>query len=446
MRLTSAALAALFAVGLTSAHAAREQMVEAEDWLAQTKSEETRRMLTSLLEIRSRLEAASQIKTRLLLQNSEDINASATEIKGEKVIVVNLGLLEAFADDRDAIAAVYAHELAHHGKEHLSKGKSTSTALGVLGAIVGAAIDYKLGGGRIGSEATGMAANLLDLKFSRDQEREADSAGMPWLTAAGYNPNGAIRMHRLLLSKSGSEGFSILQTHPTSEERIGRLEKLIRDDPAATKLALDSKTRLYEAPPPEVAEKAEAAQNKVAKAKKVDPKLLEPVEGVSFDTYAKISSDLAFQQNPAPIYRKHHINADKYQRVSTAFAARMAGDQSFALTEHYTSRFLAASHGPYARYGQDVAQAMAGGKLKETPPMPLEQYVEIMLEFRYKGAKAGDPKVQNELLKPYQLNPYDWMLVQNWWGRRITEDAKLMQQFAHLMSEQAEGDEEDSES
>ncbi|MFC4161738.1 M48 family metalloprotease [Chitinimonas lacunae] len=427
--------AALLGAGF--AHAGEPELIDAQKWLEQTKVEKNRRMLNGLLEIKNRLEQASQIKTRLLLQNDDDINAFASELEGEKVIVFNLGLIETFEDDRDAIAAVYAHELAHHAKDHIGKGKSTSTALGVLGALVGAAIDYKLGGGRLGSRASGFAATLLDRKFNRDQEREADSAGIPWLVAAGYNPQGAIRMHRTLLAQSDNEQFSMMQTHPTSEERIERLEKLIRDDPAAVQLAKVDKARLFEAPPPEQ-QAASSSHQHGPGAKTPDAKLLEPIEGVTLDAFAKISNELTYQQNAAAVYRKHGISADKYQRVSAGFTARMAADQSFALSEHYSGRFLAASQGPYARYGTDVAQAMKGGRLKESPPITLEQYVAISRQLQQQGELAADPKAMAQLLKPYRLSSYDWVLVQNWWGRKFNEDSQMMQRYITLLSQQEE--------
>ncbi|WP_374357141.1 M48 family metalloprotease [Chitinimonas sp.] len=426
-RHSSLMLALLLSAGGFS-HAASVEYYDAAKWLKSTDSENTKRMLTSMFDIKNHLQTVSHIEARLLISDDESINAFATESNGEKLIVFNIGLLDAFEDDRDAIAAVYAHELAHHAKNHISNGKATSAVLGILGAIAGAALDRKLGGGSFGSHATDFATTLVDRKFGRDQEREADSVGMPWLVEAGYNPEGALRLHRALLAGSGNDQFSMMQTHPTSTERIERLEKWIHEDAAAMKLAKVDKTRLYEEVP-EPKEEAEAT--KIAEP---DPKLLEPIEGVSFDDYAALSNELAFNSDANAVYRKHNINAAKYQRINEGFIARMKTESGMALASHYNVRFMAASQGPYAKYGKDVAQAASSGALKEPAPISLEQYVAINQLLVERPQLAADPKAYTLMLKPYKLSSYEWMLVSNWWARKLNEDETLRNRYVELLT------------
>jgi predicted Zn-dependent protease len=79
------------------------------------------------------------------------------------------------------------------------------------------------GGGLI----SGLAVDAIDSAYSRDQEREADTLGVDYMLANQYDPQGAIRLHELLV-KSGS-GFRIpfLSSHPSSDERIENLRALI---------------------------------------------------------------------------------------------------------------------------------------------------------------------------------------------------------------------------
>ena len=57
-------------------------------------------------------------------------------------------------------------------------------------------------------------ARVLYSSFSRDQEREADTQGLEWAIAAGYNPLGAVRLHMALAAPSAAsllpiQGFSL---------------------------------------------------------------------------------------------------------------------------------------------------------------------------------------------------------------------------------------------
>ena len=68
-------------------------------------------------------------------------------------------------------------------------------------------------------------------RFSRDDEREADGYGVKYLIGAAYAPNGLLsffqkmkQMERGQKSKLGK----LLASHPPTEERIQRIEKMIR--------------------------------------------------------------------------------------------------------------------------------------------------------------------------------------------------------------------------
>src|SRR5262245_5174330 len=145
------------------------RVADAVEWNAKTSNPATRQVLTKLIEIHGKLGEAYNLETKLLISDSEDVNAFATVWRDERVLVLNAGLIDAFEGDEDAIAAVLAHELGHHAGNHIEKGSNVASALSVLGAIAGAVLDYKLGTGGLASEATDFTAGLLSKKFSRDQ-------------------------------------------------------------------------------------------------------------------------------------------------------------------------------------------------------------------------------------------------------------------------------------
>ncbi len=79
------------------------------------------------------------------------------------------------------------------------------------------------GGGLI----SGFAADVIDSVYSRDQEREADALGVDYMLANQYDPQGAIRLHELLVKSSSGFRIPFLSSHPSSDERIENLRALI---------------------------------------------------------------------------------------------------------------------------------------------------------------------------------------------------------------------------
>ena len=121
--------------------AGAQELVDVVKAAAAAKEPSEKAFYQDLADMHRKLASASGLKLRLFVSDEEDVNAYATEQKGARWVVLNWGLLEALQHDRNAVAAVLAHEYAHHGKEHISKAKSTEGVLGILGAIAGAAIN-----------------------------------------------------------------------------------------------------------------------------------------------------------------------------------------------------------------------------------------------------------------------------------------------------------------
>lgn len=209
---------------------------DAEKWAQETDEPKLKAFLSEILEIHNKIGSASGVQARLLISDGQDINAFATEVKGQKLIVLHMGLLDATMQDRDAVAAVLAHEYGHHAKNHIAKSKATGGLLSVLGAVAGALVDRKLGGGTLGQKTMGAGAEIISAKFDRTQESEADLAGLPWLVQEGYNPDGAVRLQNKFLEMEGKESFSFFQSHPNSSERVQDLTKAIAANPKARDL------------------------------------------------------------------------------------------------------------------------------------------------------------------------------------------------------------------
>ena len=169
-------------------------------------------------------------KINVLLDSS--INAFAAPAG---YVFVHTGLIQAM-DRKDELAAVIAHELAHVTERHIAQHIEQSQMISI-GTLVGLLAGALLGGGgsalgqalAVGSMAGGQAAAL---KFSRDDEREADRMGLNFLTQAGFGPEAMMRTFQQMLEKKRLSGSSnppaYMLTHPGLNERIGSIQDLVK--------------------------------------------------------------------------------------------------------------------------------------------------------------------------------------------------------------------------
>jgi len=161
--------------------------------------------------------------------NSSVPNAWA--LPGGKVSI-NRGLLTTMRTEAE-LAAVLGHEVAHaavrHSAQQQSRSALTQGAVLLGGIAVGVATereDYAtiaVLGGMLG-------AQLVGQRYSREAEREADVWGTRWMHAAGYNPEGAVRLQQsfVQLAEGRDPGFiqGLFSSHPPSRERVQNNQRL----------------------------------------------------------------------------------------------------------------------------------------------------------------------------------------------------------------------------
>ncbi|MBY0423183.1 MAG: M48 family metalloprotease, partial [Parvularculaceae bacterium] len=167
-----------------------------------------------------------QVVTTVL--DSPEINAFA--LPGH--VYITRGLL-ALGNSESELAGVLGHELGHIYQRHTAKriSRSNMTGLGAVLAGVGAAIltgDAQMGQ-QIGQIA-GQTGQLFLLRFTREQEYEADQVGVKLIAKAGYDPLGEARFLNSLNRWSEIESRvsgqqrppEFLSTHPNTAERVRR--------------------------------------------------------------------------------------------------------------------------------------------------------------------------------------------------------------------------------
>jgi predicted Zn-dependent protease len=138
---------------------------------------------------------------------------------------INRGVLHA-AGNEAQVAGVLAHEIAHiserHAADQMTKAIVARWSLGMLGAMLGNA-----GGAGTAQVAGALVTNGVFLKFSRDDEREADRVGVQIMTKAGWDPRGMIELFDVLQregKRNPGEVEVFLSTHPSPADRIAQLK------------------------------------------------------------------------------------------------------------------------------------------------------------------------------------------------------------------------------
>ncbi len=160
------------------------------------------------------------------LVESNEVNAWC--MPGGKVVFYT-GILP-LTKDENGLAVVMGHEIAHaiaeHGNERMSQGLIAQLG-GVALAMAVSEKPEKTQ--QMWMNAFGAGAQLgVLLPFSRLQESEADQLGLIFMSMAGYNPNYAISFWRRMAEmKDGQAPPEFISTHPSDENRITQIEKLI---------------------------------------------------------------------------------------------------------------------------------------------------------------------------------------------------------------------------
>lgn len=160
---------------------------------------------------------ARQWQWEVNLIGSRQINAFC--MPGGKIAVYS-GILETLKLTDDEVAVVMGHEIAHalreHARERVAKSQLTQLGANVLGELVG--------GGRY-SGAFQLGGNLLSLKFSRDDEAEADLVGLDLAARAGFDPRAGVSLWQKMTAANARAPLEFLSTHPAGEHRIREIEK-----------------------------------------------------------------------------------------------------------------------------------------------------------------------------------------------------------------------------
>ena len=157
-------------------------------------------------------------KWEVNLLGSTQINAFC--MPGGKIAFYS-GILTKLELTDDEVAMVMGHEIAHALREHARERMGKSMATNGLSRLGGALIAGFLGiDARVTDAVAQQGAQLLSLKFSREDESEADLVGMELAARAGYNPRAGVSLWQKMSAANKGAPPQWLSTHPSGNTRI----------------------------------------------------------------------------------------------------------------------------------------------------------------------------------------------------------------------------------
>lgn len=164
---------------------------------------------------------AREWKWEINLIGSRQINAFC--MPGGKIVFYT-GILDQLKLTDDEVAMIMGHEIAHalreHARERMAKSTLTNLGASLLGELVGGgqyAGAFRLGG------------DLLNLKFSRSDETEADVVGLDIAARAGYDPRAGISLWQKMMAANRNAPPEFLSTHPAGDSRIKDIQRQLPD-------------------------------------------------------------------------------------------------------------------------------------------------------------------------------------------------------------------------
>lgn len=158
-----------------------------------------------------------------LLGDRKTVNAFA--LPGGQIFVTEalLGLLAR----EDELAGVLGHEVGHvlarHSAERLAKQQLTQSLIGAV-AVGSGSYDT--------AQLAQLAGSLINMKYGREDELEADSLGLRLAREAGYDPRAMISvMQKLDKASGGGRQPEFASTHPSPANRIQRIKEQLEKAP-----------------------------------------------------------------------------------------------------------------------------------------------------------------------------------------------------------------------
>jgi|SaaInl3SG_22_DNA_1037383.scaffolds.fasta_scaffold00015_30 beta-barrel assembly-enhancing protease len=147
-----------------------------------------------------------------IIQDDSTLNAFCTP---GGYIYVYTGLMR-YLDSEDQLAGVLGHEIGHADLRHSTRQMTKSNSLSMLLAV--------LAGDRAMLQQ--LTSTIVNLKFSRNHETEADEASVRYLCPTDYNADAGAKFFEKIQAEGGAGQPEFLSTHPAPANRIENFKKV----------------------------------------------------------------------------------------------------------------------------------------------------------------------------------------------------------------------------
>lgn len=129
-------------------------------------------------------------------------------------IYIYTGLIK-YLDSENELAGVLGHEIAHADRRH---------SINQLKKQFGTQLLLDIALGEKGQQVSQILGGLIALKFSRQDEKEADEYSVKYLCSTSYKADGASGFFKKIESEGGSSVPEFLSTHPDPGNRVKAIE------------------------------------------------------------------------------------------------------------------------------------------------------------------------------------------------------------------------------
>ena len=162
---------------------------------------------------------------------ADDKNVNAFALPGGQIFIT-LGLYNRLQNEAQ-LAGVLGHEIGHVIERHTAE-QMAKNQLGqwLIVAVATGASDQSQGQGNNAAVIAQVVNQVIQMRYSRKDESEADLWGLKLMEKIGYNPHAMVDVMEVLKSASGGAGgMEIFQTHPDPDLRIEQINAYLKENP-----------------------------------------------------------------------------------------------------------------------------------------------------------------------------------------------------------------------
>ncbi len=157
------------------------------------------------------IEHKSDFEWKVFIINRPDIQNAFCTPGG--YIYVYTGLIK-YLDNASSLAGVMGHEMAHADRRHSTKQMTETYGITTLLSFIGGNA----------KQVADISAQLITLKFSRNDEKEADTYSVKYLCPTQYDAAGAANFFKKIDAAGGQDVPEFLSTHPNPDNRVTNIE------------------------------------------------------------------------------------------------------------------------------------------------------------------------------------------------------------------------------